>query len=122
MFFSSNNGLNSCITINGNTVTINGKKYCRVKEIIIKDLDDLESEIGKFSDATIEIEGNTQTIKTVSANVVVKGTVTGDVKTTSGSVECGNVYGSVNTMSGSVDAQDVTGNVKTMSGSVRYKK
>lgn len=52
--------------------------------------------------ATVEVIGNAGKVTTMSGDVNVGVSVTGDVETMSGSVTCGDVGGDVETMSGSI--------------------
>jgi len=82
----------------------------------------------------IQIDGDVETLKTTSGDVIVKGDVhsitttsgdvdalgvTGDVITSSGDVDCGDIQGNVQTNSGDVDCGAIEGDVVTSSGDVK---
>ena len=106
------------ISLNGNTVIINGQNYSKIKEIILVNTD-VQTSVGKYENVTIQVEGNVSSLSTASADVVVMGKVHGSVSTASGDVECGDVEGNINTMSGDVDCGRVSGSITTMSGNIK---
>jgi hypothetical protein len=61
-------------------------------------------------------------ISTISGDVDMKGSVNGDINTTSGDVDCGEVKGSIKTVSGDISCGSVGGNVSTLSGDIKNKK
>lgn len=50
----------------------------------------------------VEVSGNVKTLETQSGDVVIKGYVSGDIRTQSGDVSCGNIAGNVKTQSGDI--------------------
>ncbi len=69
----------------------------------------------------IEINGDVNSIRTISGDIDCTGEIHGDVNTTSGDVECGNVGGNIRTNSGDVECDNVGGNVSTVSGKIKHK-
>jgi hypothetical protein len=109
------------ITINGKTISGNYTSISVDGDTIILDgkRQDLNSFKGNDLNITIVVEGNVETLSSVSADVTVNGS-SGSVKSTSGDVKVkGDVSGSVSTMSGDVNVKGgVHGNVSTMSGDI----
>ena len=102
MFKILRNSIKS-ISINNNTISINGKAI----------------EVGDEKKITIEISGDCGELEAdVCHKITVNGGVKGDLTTVNGDVKCGNVGGSVSTTNGDVDAKSITGNVKTTNGDI----
>lgn len=120
MFSYIKNNSSQSICLNGNTVVVNGVRHSSIKEIILIDTNNFETNIGKYGSITIQVEGNVSSLSSASADVVVNGSV-GSVSTASGDVECHDVGGNINTMSGDVDCGKVSGNISTMSGKIKNK-
>lgn len=96
------------IVFNDDGMSINGQPFEEFdpnkiddKVINITIVGDVEKlEIGHCN--KVEVNGNTNNIKTTSGNVGVTGDVNGNIQTMSGNVNCGNVGGNVSTMSGDI--------------------
>lgn len=107
---------NSQIIINGVDVTPNDK----VINISVEgNLDVLDVSVAN----QININGDVNSLTSVSGDVNVTGIVKGSLRTTSGDIECGNIGGDVNSTSGNIDVSGtIGGSVKTISGDVKYRK
>ena len=88
------------ISINGNTVEIDGVKQNGTL----------------VGDINIEVHGNAESLSNESGQVNADNV--GTLSTMSGDVICNDVLGSVKTMSGDVRADKISGSVSTMSGDV----
>jgi len=110
------------ITINGVTITGNvaGNSVTIQNGKVIIDGKDVTPESKEIN---IVVNGN---VEKIEADACSKISVTGDVhtiKTMSGDVEVeGSVAGSIKTMSGDVDCGSVGGGISTMSGDIKHKK
>lgn len=122
--FNSNNNNNSSssILITDGSVTINGKTYEDVYEVVIRSRGREEVVLPRqtASNIFISVEGNASNIHTSSGDVTVRGYVTSGVNTMSGDVVVNQeIRGHVQTMSGNVQsATSILGEITTMSGSV----
>lgn len=90
------------VTITGDQVYVDGvlqdgKLVGPISITITGDVQSLDCAV-----ATVEVIGNAGKVTTMSGDVNVGVSVTGDVETMSGSVTCGDVGGDVETMSGSI--------------------
>lgn len=110
------------ITINGKTLITSGKlvqvqnnKVCvDGKELTWAELESKTINIhveGNVEElrvnccSKVEVSGDVKTLETQSGDVVIKGNVSGDIRTQSGDVSCGNIAGSVKTQSGDIVRQ-----------------
>jgi len=97
----SYNGRN--INISGGKVLIDGKDVdfgdtLQVNIVVEGDLNELQVD----QVDTLQIKGNCGQVETTNGSVTIGGSVTGDVRTTNGTVSCGKVGGSVRTTNGSI--------------------
>lgn len=108
------------IVINGQTITTNGRNVTIINNKVLvdgKEISDLNKIAGKEINITIDgdvgkleidyctkvqVNGNTQNVKTTSGDVDVTGDVNGSIQTMSGDVDCGNVGGNISTMNGDI--------------------
>ena len=102
-------------------ITINGQIY-NGNSIIVKNnniIIDGDNVTPKEKNITITVEGN---IDKINADIVDEINIHGDcnsIKTMSGDVTInGSVDGNVQTMSGDVEAETINGNISTMSGNI----
>jgi hypothetical protein len=111
------------IKTGGSTVTIDGRTFSGNSISIVNDrviIDGVEQDGALVGPISITVNGNAESVETVSGSVEVSGSV-GRIKTMSGDVECGDVHGDVGTMSGDVTCGAISGNVKTMSGDISHR-
>ena len=90
------------IIVNRGRVIIDGKDVTPDEKVIHITISGDVNELKVDVCESITVEGNVESLKTISGDVKVKGDVKGDIKTTSGDVDCGNVGGSISTTSGDV--------------------
>ena len=86
---------NGKIVVDGKDVTPEGKE---INISVSGNVDKLEVD----ACSQISVTGDAQNVKTLSGDVEIAGSVTGNVQTMSGDVDCGNIGGSISTMSGDV--------------------
>lgn len=107
-------------------VIINGKTYDHGKNVSITNgkvvIDGVvqEDNILAAGPISVLIQGTCGNIECASGEVIVSGSVDGDVSTASGDIDCGDVQGSISTASGDVQCGNVGGRITTASGDI-YK-
>ena len=90
------------VIITNNRVIIDGKDVTEESKIItVTILGDIESFSADVCES-VKIIGNVGSVKTVSGDVEIGGSVNGNVKSVSGDIECGAISGSVETVSGNI--------------------
>jgi hypothetical protein len=118
------NGRQTRITIDGVTYTyhdikslynIDGSLYADGKAII---------HTNSSAQFHINIDGNPTTVMTVSGDIVVNGSVNGNVRTTSGNINVTkDIEDNVTSVSGNINVSgSVKGNITTTSGDIRIGK
>lgn len=112
---------NASISVIGNDVYVNGKKFVDGKDFKEKVINiTIEGNVNELEagSSDVKVHGNTGEIKCGSGDIVIKGDVNGNITTGSGDVTCGNVNGNVRTGSGDVSCGDIAQDVQTNSGDV----
>lgn len=108
------------------TITVNGSSYSGSNVSIIEGVVTVDGVVQKQKIGhlvNVTITGDVERIENTSGDVFIRGNVTGNVKTVSGSVECADIGKDVQTISGNVTASgSINGNVKTISGDIKSKK
>ena len=111
---------------NKGTININGSSYSGSNVSIINGVVTVDGVVQKQQIGhvvNVTITGDVDRIENASGEVLVKGNVTGNVKTVSGDVNCGSVGNDVQTVSGNVTADgSIGGSVKTVSGNIKSRK
>lgn len=108
------------------TITVNGSSYSGSNVSIIDGVVTVDGVIQKQKIShlvNVTIAGDVERVENTAGDVFIRGNVTGNVKTVSGSVECADIGNDVQTISGNVTASgSINGNVKTISGDIKSKK
>jgi hypothetical protein len=93
----------------GRNITVTRKRVVVDGVDLTPDSKDISIQIeGNIETLTVDecnlvtVDGNVNTLSTMSGDVQMKGDVQGNVKTMSGDVVCGKILGSVSTMSGDI--------------------
>lgn len=111
---------------NNGTININGSSYSGSNVSIINGVVTVDGVVQKQQighTVNVTITGDVERIENASGEVLVKGNVTGNVKTVSGNVKCGSIGNDVQTVSGNVNADgSIGGSVKTVSGDIKSRK
>lgn len=94
-----------------NTVVVNGKKY----SIPDGSISVIGNKIYVNGKLITDESGNTK------INIVVNGSVNGDIKTDCGDIKISGNCNNVQTISGDIECGDVNGNVQTTSGDIKCK-
>ncbi len=107
------------------TITVNGSSYSGSNVSIIDGVVTVDGVIQKQKIGhlvNVTIAGDVERVENTAGDVFIRGNVTGNVKTVSGSVECVDIGNDVQTISGNVIASgSINGNVKTISGDITSK-
>lgn len=111
---------------NKGTININGSSYSGSNVSIINGVVTIDGVVQKQQIGhvvNVTITGDVDRIENAAGEVLVKGNVTGNVKTVSGDINCGSVGNDVQTVSGNVTADgSIGGSVKTVSGDIKSRK
>lgn len=106
------------------SVTVNGVTYVGSSVNITNTdagthvyVDGKRSEVSLGHVINVQVDGDVDSLISVSGDVSVKGSVQ-KVSSTSGDIFCGDVVGDVQTVSGDVQANHISGNVSTVSGDI----
>ena len=110
---------------NKGTININGSSYSGSNVSIVNGIVTVDGVIQKQKIGhlvNVTIAGDVERVENTAGDVFIRGNVTGNVKTVSGSVECVDIGNDVQTISGNVIASgSINGNVKTISGDITSK-
>ena len=123
MIINNNSHIGKSITIIDGKVMIDGKNVTpeNTKEITITVNGNVEDLSVDYC-SKVSISGDVGSVKTMSADVDIKGHNIGSVSSQSGDVKIGlQVEGDVKTMSGDVTCGNIAGKVSTMSGDIKHK-
>lgn len=122
---SISSSTNGCIQMNGNTITIDGKTYSDVIEIVIKSKGSREITVGPYtvSNPLVSIEGSTGHVSISSGNVTIGGDVTKDIDVKSGNVKvAGNLMSTTSIKSGNLTIEgSANGDISSHYGNVICK-